>query len=394
MKITKLLFPGQYEDAYLYSGCLLLLGEDRTLRVYNLRRLMAVLETNYPELAPVLTLMFSRNDWLGAYHLKAFLRNDYIRAAVARAFEKLSLPFAVADSDDMLINIQDLKINDTSVLDMLIYNRRLYLGATGGLYHFELNWRSATVEIVDEPRKRIDARCVNTLAGYGTVNASCGKEGLFASIDEFGWLQSKRNGFPEMRPLASRSLSTSWMNYDLVNYTSYDNPYILRNSHIKLNYSAGLDAERTVLTEFGAQALDIGELFQRLQDQYNFDKNAIQYTYNTDNVLIAHTVDGQFYSLKFRFKDEGLPEYRFTRTQNRIGARILSASQANPGVVIETDDQVLLLADGGWIPLHEAPVIAVRTFPRSERYNHIAAITTEEGVLLVGMCDDKELEER
>ena len=45
MKITKLLFHGQYEDAYLYSGCLLLLGEDRTLRVYNLRRLMAVLET-------------------------------------------------------------------------------------------------------------------------------------------------------------------------------------------------------------------------------------------------------------------------------------------------------------------------------------------------------------
>lgn len=392
MRLAKLFFPGKFEDAYLYAGCLLILTEDRTLRVYNLRRLLSVLESNYPELAPVLTLMFSRNDWLGKYQFKTTIRNEFIRNVILRAFDKLSRPLVINNNEDIGPNTTYIKINDTSLLDMLIYNRRLYMGASGGFYHFDLNWNQGTVEVKGQPHKRIDARCVNALAGYGSVNASCGKEGLFAAIDEFGWLKKRENGYPDMVPLAERSLRAGWIDYDLVNYTSYENPFILRSTHTKSNLAQNQDSDKTVLTQIGVTTLDVSSLFRGLQRRYGFRQEAIQYTYTSNDVLFVHTMDGEFYSLKIKFDENDKLDLKFNRTFKGEGTRILSANTVNPGIVIETDDRVLLYSGTEWHTLIDSPVIAVRTFPRSERYEHVATITTEEGVFLIGMCEDRLLE--
>jgi hypothetical protein len=63
---------------------------------------------------------------------------------------------------------------------------------------------------------------------------------------------------------------------------------------------------------------------------------------------------------------------------------------AKKGLAIETDEKILYfdVAIGDWTLLEDREAMAIRTFPRSARYQNIVAITQEEGVLLVSILDD------
>jgi hypothetical protein len=222
---------------------------------------------------------------------------------------------------------------------------------------------------------------VNTSARYGAVNASCGDEGLFTAFDDFGWSGTEQPS--DMRKLNGRSLRTSWFTYDLVNYPTYDTPLLLRGEKAIAKIE-----NREVLIQIGAERLD---LFDVIHDKYGIQRESIRYTCNSDKELFINTVEGYLYALGIQRSKPGELQIRSTKTFESGSMRILSANMSKPGLIVETEDRILLFVNGEWLPLIESEALSVRTFIRSIRFQNIVAITNEEGVWLASLFDDSDL---
>ena len=99
MRIVKFFLPGRFEDAYVYMERLIVLTEDRTLRVYNLDQIVDSIETRFPGSLPIPTLLFLRNDWPETSQFKSLMRNKEVARSLLSAFERLPHPYVKLDED-------------------------------------------------------------------------------------------------------------------------------------------------------------------------------------------------------------------------------------------------------------------------------------------------------
>lgn len=386
MKTLKLFFPGRFEDAHLYMGRLILLTENRSIRVFSLERIVAKLEQQYSDIASIPTLMFLRNDYLASEQFKLLLRNHAMAESILAALNRF--PQSYAEIKDIQPDEFTLDLHSQILLDTVLYNSRLYIGADDGFFHIDLPFSNSISEIRGKPQKRLDARCVRVLAGYGAVNASCGNAGLYTALDEFG------SGPKRISKTAERSLRATWLDHALINYPTYSAPELHRCSYEVPEYrSRPDDPDRKMITFIDPEAVDLAYLFESLIVKYGISREAIQYSFNSNKAVFVNTFDGQFYAIGLKHEgktDRPTLEYAksYNRTQNHNNTRVLSSSPVRYGEVIETEDQVLLFADKQWSVLEDSEVLSVRTFRKSKRYQNVVAITKEDGVILVSLFDE------
>ncbi len=430
MKVVKLFLPGKFEDAYLYNEKLFLLTEERTLRMYNFEKLLDNLVQQDTNLSPVIAMSFGNNNWQQERIVRDFLKHSEIQNTLRRGFDSFPQPYLTVNDQDSKNAMQvelEVQIPDTTLLDMQAYNHRLYIGASAGLYH--IAWDYHTFK--DTLYKRLDARCLHISTGFGSVIASCGKEGLFAAIDEFGWTRKGNTTFPEIKQQdSSRSLRSTWVDYDLINYSSYDDPIFLGNDVEWIPTDTGQEREKRVVTHIGEVSLPMGKYFEHICDEYhnpraNEDEHnhnypssveleqvvsttkkgtlydihpsSIQYSYNTDTRFFVHTYDGFLHVFNISCNKHPNKEPKICSIEGDaevfmgVGTRILCAhTLAKKGLVIETDKKIFYLDGyiGDWTLIGDIEAMAIRTFPHSAQYQNVVAITQEEGVLLVSILDD------
>lgn len=391
MKIAKLFFPGAYEDAYVYMGRLFILTEKRTILTYDLERLVNSIEYLFGSL-PIPTYLFSRNDWLSNDQSKSLLRNsDVYKALWVTAFQKFPQPFLEVGSGDFFLGEQELDISDPVILDILIYNRRLYLGATNGFYHVDLIWDEKGPITLEKSQKKIDTRCLNTSAKYGAVNASCNEEGLIAFVDDFNWRKQGKGSIKY--PLADKSRRTSWLGPHIVNYSDHNRLDLFKSSS---EQTVEAESEGKVLTAIESKGQDLSYLFEEAQVRYNILMEEIQFTFNSNTRLFLHTNTGLLHSLQLSSPDnDGIIRLgKDEKSKEPIG-RILSINSTKLGPVVETSDRVALVSKNGqFFTLSEAGALMVRTFPNSKRFRNLVAITDESGVFLVGLFNESEFEKK
>ncbi|HWS84667.1 MAG TPA: hypothetical protein VN207_10450 [Ktedonobacteraceae bacterium] len=395
MKIAKLFFPGIYEDAYVYMGRLFILTEQRTILVYDLDKLVNSLEQDSEKRVsgslPIPTYMFSRNDWLSSSQFKSLLRNLGMYSSFLSAFEQFPQPYFEVDKKDFLLKEQELDISDPVILDTLIYNERLYMGATNGFYQIDITWDKKGPVTLGKTEKKIDARCLSTSARYGTVNASCNEEGLFTFVDDFGWWEQGKSS--RMQTLANKSLKTSWIGLDIVNYSGYDHLDLFRSNSEKTQVK--LEPEGRVLVGIDSNGQDLSYLFEAVQARYNIPTEKIQFTFNSSNRLFLHTDAGFLHSIQIHSEND-IIQLGKAKVSKETTNRILSINSTKLGPVIETSDQVALVLDknGQIFTLSESGALVVRTFPRSKRFQNMVAIVDDNGVFLVSLFDESEFEKK
>lgn len=386
MKTASLMLPGRYEDAFVYMGRIAVLTEARSLRLFDVDKIVEDIERRDPQRSPVATLMFSRNDWLSSAVFKTLTQNDDVASSLTSAFARFPRPNYEVGAG-FLIYEENLGLPANIILDMNVYNGRIYVGSDKGLFHLDFDWRDGGISHSNGIKKRTDARCNSTSVGYGTVNASCEDDGLLTSLDDFGWAGEKHG--LRMRRVAEKSLRTNWLSSDLVNYSTATQPVLLRSKLEKVRKSSMTEEhERRVITEIGGRRTDLYYLFEALQSKFRFRMESIQFVYNSTSVFFVHTIEGNFYSVGVKRSSQSDPKLSFTKTYKGAGTRILSVNPTNLGLVVEIDHRVLLFANQEWYPIIESEAISVRTFPRSRRFKNLVAITLEDGVLLVGLFDD------
>lgn len=326
MIIPKLFLPGDFEDAFLYMGRLIVLTEEHTIRSYNLQMIVDSIEEKMRGQVPVPSYMFAHNEWIYESPFQSIMRNDGVSNAFLRALAQFPEPYLELDERLLRLSEHELGIEARTLLDMNIYNRRLYIAADTGLYHIDLDWEDEQIHAADNAVKKLDVRCIGTSAKYGAVSASCMDQGLFVSIDDFGW---NKNWFPvgnfssgEMIQLAEKSIRTSWSGFHLINYSTATTPVLMRSSRHRSDRQISFERERNIITEIGSETIDLDYILEHVEEIYGFDSTAIQYTFNSNGTFIIYTDDGQFYSLEIDRLYRGQPRLRsakaFTGTINEV----------------------------------------------------------------------------
>lgn len=384
MKVVSLFFPGNFEDAFLYMGSLLVFTAERSLRFHNIERIVSALEERLPDLRPLPTFLFTRNDWLASTQFGDLMRNEIIARAVRSTIDNMAeYPFIEIPHEAQYVQSeQQLNIPAHVLLDIELYNRRLYLGADTGLYHIDYDWSGDGPEREDDPTKRLDARCICLTARLGALNVSCGDQGLFSAFDEFHW---SHNGFVrDIHQVADKSLRTAWFGDDLVNYPRASAPSLLKGMHQTVDVE-GFERERRILVDFEEEKENLDYLFEGLGTQEA--PVPVRYAYNSNNTFFVQTEDGDFATVGTRRDRGDEPAAQFARSYAGTGGRILSAHFVAPGLVLETDDQVLAFVNGEVMPIVSSEVLSVRSFMRSKRYRNLVTITKEDGILLTSLFE-------
>jgi len=387
MKSVTIFLPGDFEDACIYMGRLLVVTAERAFYFYNYEQIIQYLENQSTKSRSLLTYLFSRNDWLASNQFRVLAMNEGVRETILHDIDELSrTPIELSSSQKFIQTVHKLDISASVFLDITVYNQRVYIGADSGLYHIDFEWTPYSVEMPSKPEKRHDAKSINTSAKYGSINVSCGDEGLFCAFDEFRWVNSSQS---TIKKFAEKSLRIGWFDTDLINYSTSTSPSFLRGKHESIQYG-GADRERKILVEVGTEIFELDYLFENLLENGNIEDYTIQYVYNSNTTMFVHTLEGYFYVVGIQKSDGEHPKVRFTKTFKGENTRILSVHPCKTGLIIETNNKVFLFANGDWYHILDSEVLSVRTHSKSKRYQNIVVDTTEEGIYITSMFDEIE----
>ncbi|MBJ7470347.1 MAG: hypothetical protein JHD16_03560 [Solirubrobacteraceae bacterium] len=383
MKSIRLFLPGEFDDAQLYMGHLLLFTADRDVRAVELEPLTSRLETRYSEWRGLLTLAFARNDWLGSGAMTAIGRNALVAEALNMGFERMAgKVLELDDADFEALHLEGFRQEASAILDSVLYGARMYLGTTEGLYHYDIDWDALTVS---SDAKRTDARCVRATAEYGAINASCEADGLLTGYDEFGWRD--RNEREDLVETASYSVRSAFLGTDLVNYETPVEPELLRASvaDVELDGQELRQAKRKVVTGFSRPEADARGVVTQLEEQRSVPKDDVQFVWNSSRAFFLNTFShGFFTATRTSTNASGIT----FRRHGRAHGRVVAVHPFPKGWVVETDFRLYVLSSGKLIELLDREPMSVRTFEGSKRYRRLVAATVESGVYLISAVAD------
>jgi len=381
MKILRMFFPGTFEDAQVYMGHLALFTADRDVRFVELQRLASRLELRHPAWRGVMTMAFARNDWLRGQVVEALTNNRQIASTLNDALTDVADTELVVDADAIETEGLGRFTPDADlILDTAFYGSRLYLATNDGLFDYDIDWQLLRV---DRSRKRLDARCVSANAEYGAVNASCESDGLFTGYDEFGWRGHATNvDGAALVQTAPKSVRTSWLGTDLVNYEGPAEPELLVASVEEVERDEGTTYRTKVVTHFSTPTDNLAPLVADLKTQRGISRSSVQFVWNSSRAFFINTYDKGFFSAAPTAKPG--KSYNFTRHGTTDG-RIVGVHRSGVGWILETDFRVYALSGGTLVELLDEEPLSVRTFEGSKRFRNLIAVTVENGVHLISV---------
>lgn len=392
MKVVSLRFPGNFEDAFLYMGRLITITENHSVRIYDMKNIVSKLQED-ENLLDAPTLLFFRNDLIDQEQFRNQLHDESGKAAFIKAVDKIESKSIQIDADFLEVVEWDLKIKADILLDLNIYNRRLYVGTNTGLYHLDLDWESENTIPINKAQKRLEAKCINTTAKFGTVNASCGSEGLFSFLDDF---DLGLNNTRKEKHLPEYSLRTAWLNFDIVNYstpiaTTLFNSVKTQSQQEIIEPRKNFEEERWIVTDLKESEFNFNNLFVNSNFLNIIDLKNIQFVYNSSKSLFLCTYDGSLFTLGLQYNDSSVPRTSYNYKYTGLGSSVSSIHTLGvrkAGIILEMDEQVLLFAHGKFIPIFNSEVISIRTFAGSKHYKNIVSLTTSNEVLLIAIFDE------
>lgn len=431
MKVFKIFLPGKFLDAYCYMEKLVIITQDTSFLSLNLEELIQGIESKYENFNPIPRMLFLRNDWGQSQFAKGLFSNKSISNSLSLLLDKFpqQLEFDI-ENKNIDKNHKDLDIQGGMPLDITLYNQRLYIGATTGVYKASLKSDKNCFSLTEKPTKRLDATCVNISVKSGTIAASCCDDGLFTAIGEFSRSQVEAKTSDMKKLSAETSLRTEWFGHDLVNYASHFEPTLFHSTREKQPGSragstiTSIDSDNPIylMKEFLAQkqelhqeienthasiiqpesesGYDSDSLYETYEDDdaddyaddYE-DDDLIQYVYLSKSNFFIHMYDGEFLSSQVSKSKDGKLNFKAHKSYRDQENQILSVHQVNMGSVIESFNKIWLFSHEKWTLLVEDKAISVRTFPQSKRYQNLVSVTTEKGIFLLGLFDNSNFQD-
>jgi hypothetical protein len=369
MPSFKITIPGEFEDAFLYMGRLFVSTPEMDIRSVDLRECLT--SDIFGQVTPLTEMFFLRNDNLS----QPIVRSLLTEPALNRALQREAAAESRVLTPSFVQGIRESLAGNGAILDFQMYNKRLYIATTEGLFHFDLDLSDSKPEVLDA-QKRFSDRCLSTSIKNGTAVASCGENGLLAALDEFGWAHG-RESTHKFKDYSSTSQRATWVGYSLVNYPSVSSLEFLRGQKEDLPEEQNKGRAEYVVTGFERDNAALNPI--------KSDLGGLDFVFNNGPSFFAQRISGRYTFTRHRFSTR-YKIFGHNETPSRTGrmAEALSAhSFGEGGVVIETFDNVSLLTDDGVERIFEGQSVKVRTFPNSRNHMNVIVVISDDALHLI-----------
>lgn len=370
-------------DAYLYGGYLFLIMQDGDVLYGKFDKIVNRIVRKYEKELNYLKVAFLRNEYYYSNPAKAFIKIPSVKEALIREWERYSQEEFELNYDEIQDLLQHIFTCDSLPLDVKIYAMRLYVGCRKGLYEAILNDTGRTLEIAKSDRC-FEGKVIQINPKYGELVVSADTDGLFAKSIELE--TDKLCSLDEKDVVCNRSLRTNWSDTDVYNYDSANTFSFISNEYVdvprkKNHYWEKIERKR--ITKFGAHQSNMSALMEKL----DFSEKEVRYCFNGADHAYFQMNDGRLIVSSIKDEDEGIYFSNKKREPLRnypIGdfGRVLSGTTIPQGLVFEFFDNVVLYKNKHLHIIEDKPVLKVRSFMSSNRYQDILAITMEDCVRL------------
>jgi hypothetical protein len=224
MRTAALHIRGDFEDAYLYMGWLVVVTAERSFRFYGLDEIVSEIRNMLPDSTYVAELMFRHNEWLTSAQFDSLTKTSSLARDVITQFDLFPHPcFEVPR--EVSFKEYDIRVGTSVVLDYFIYNRHVYVGGKDGLFSAFVDWDSDVPVLTEQFRRRLDARCMNVTGRFGAVVASCGDDGLLWAAESPYGLDEPQG--TQWERAENTSIRARWLASGIVNYKTATDPDLL-----------------------------------------------------------------------------------------------------------------------------------------------------------------------
>lgn len=390
-------------DCYIYSGHLFIFLKDGSIGCLNLNSVYHTLYLEYPEFVNFFRLIFQRNDYFQNKQGIDFFGIPEIKNSFLKTWSKIAKNIEFDYNDFRGLNIlAKIPEKDLPILDVKIYGMKIFVGTINGVYSLDLSLNKNN-EITAEKNihKKFDARTVYLNAKSGSLAISTNNDGLF-----YGSIYGSNGLSVNEKEVSNKSIRTSWVNYDLINYSNNVDFEYLENTIEKTVEESSFSyrdekVDKRFISGFGENKINSKKLMQGL----NFHDENIKYAFNSSQSVFLITDKGNFYNSNIQFgksfdnlledlKIESNPKYEqkkvwlssrcvpLPKVKNKKILKPLSSHIIEKGCVLEFLDKIILFRKNKAEIIDRDPTINIRSYPASLRYKNLVTITKTDKITI------------
>jgi hypothetical protein len=207
----KLVFPGEYWDSQIYAGRLYLFSRKGSILTVDWDSLISGWPV-HRDARLALEVAFRQSDYLYNARFRLLLQDRQVKDLLRRKFDLLASQRLEVSSRRLKSALVSEQPNPFPFphADSAIYNQRLYVGASSGVFDAGCN-KKTKYGVAMRAARRFDAPAFAIAPSYGTVAVAAGQDGLF-SVPVFADIAL--GGFEE--PLLTQHCSScAWAYYSI-----------------------------------------------------------------------------------------------------------------------------------------------------------------------------------
>lgn len=392
MKPIKLTILGSYWDSQIYSGELMLLGDDGTISVVDWRRAVDAFSAQHTALKTAIRLAFSDSNWFYHEQTKRLLNDDAVKIIVVQQLNELGNlpPRSVND-----VAWGEFWRKETSPFDELptdtdVYSNQVYAATDQGLFSTSRSGLLNSTGLT----KHHDAQFLRIAGsdGHKSLAAAAGDDGLFEFV-----IESDQQSIQLQPKILSKKPCTScdWAFQSVVgwsatsavfaNFTEYRDKKTFRTVRSPGNVFALEDVFNGLFTTATAASVQTDQFAWGSREKlYRATQSGIEVGDYFGNCWVkkpSGKVD-KAQLAKNPFMQRGLIK------TSVVPSSILAASTAPFGAVIEQADQLTVIASDGNEYTYPGELVHWRIFPRSTHYSNQLHLIYEDRLEIVSFVHD------
>jgi hypothetical protein len=377
MRSVKLRIPGSYWDSQIYSGELIIFGDDGSIQRVDWSGFVDRVATKHPHVQTALRVAFSDSDLFYNPKVRKILRDPQIESPIKGQLNQLADLQLETETSDLSGHWQ----HHDSPFDFLptdteIYHNEIYAGGEDGLFSFP---RSASLsKVKSRLDKHHDASVFQVKASdrFSAIATATGKDGLFDFLLARNPDERKRIGSP--RQVATRPCNAcDWAFQSIMGWSS--------QLAFLASFREYKDSESKKKKRVFNKIIDPSEIFGSNPGSANdivWGSREKMYRFSAGRITVAN------YESSGKAED---PVEKFEQV-GHVGfnpeSEIIATGTAPFGTVLEMEDRIMVLRSDGFSEVFNGTPIHWRVFPRSEHYSNQLHIVYEDALEIISFTHD------
>ncbi|QVM99618.1 hypothetical protein JYG38_15300 [Pseudomonas rhodesiae] len=377
MRSVKLRIPGSYWDSQIYSGELIIFGDDGSVQRVDWAAFVDRIAAKHPDVQTAIRVAFSDSDLFYNPKVRKVLRDPQIEHPIVGQLNKLADLHLETETTELAGQSQHHDSPfDFLPIDTEIYHNEIYAGGEGGLFSFP---RSASLsKVKSRLDKHHDASVFQVKASdrFSAIATATGKDGLFDFILARTPNERKRIGNP--RQVATRPCNAcDWAFQSIIGWSS--------QLAFLASFREFKDADSKKKLRVFNKIIDSSEIFGATQKSANdvvWGSREKIYRLSEGHIYVAnYEVAGNASRPDETFEQIG--HFSFTPS-----SEIIATGTAPFGTVLEMEDRIIVLRSDGKLDVFSGTPIHWRVFPRSEHYSNQLHIIYEDAIEIISFTHD------